>query len=117
VGHQLSPVVVVTKIHFLIVVAVVVVVVVVVDVLGDGSVGADSPEAAQDGCQGHGGGAGGRAEPVFTLTIDMNSGAVNLGAAPLLPLVISAIDPLCARHVGHPIEGEGEDAVTARVRT
>ena len=40
-----------------------------------------------------------------------------LGAAPLLPLVIAAIDPLCTGHVGHPVEGEGEDAVTARVWT
>jgi len=112
VGHQLGPAVavVVIKIHFLIVVVVVV-------GLGDGGVCADSPQAAQDGCQGHGGGARGRAETVFTLTIDMNSGAVNLGAAPLLPLVIAAIDPLCTGHVGHPVEGEGEDAVTARVWT
>lgn len=59
--------------HFLIVV-----VLVIVDGLGDGGVGADSPQAPQDGCQGHRGGARGRAEPVFTLAIDMNSRAVNL---------------------------------------
>ena len=42
--------------------------------------------------------------------------SVHLCAAPLLALVGAAVDPLRAGHVGHPVEGEGEDAVTAGVR-
>ena len=40
-----------------------------------------------------------------------------LGAAPLLTLVIAAPDPLCTFHIGPSFVVEGEDAVTARVRT
>ena len=51
---------------------------VVVDGLGDVGVDVDAPQPPQDSRQRHGGGAGGGAKPVFTLTIDMHSRAVHL---------------------------------------
>ena len=72
-------------------------------------------EPGQDVSQRHGGVTVAAAEAVVSLTIDVNTRGVHLGAAPLLPLVGPAVHPLRTGDVGHAVESEGKDAGTPSV--
>merc|ERR1712110_1246980 len=78
-------------------------------------VGVDA-EPGQDVGQRHGGVAVAAAEAVVSLTIDVNTRAVHLGAAPGLALVGAPVHPLCTGDVGHAVEREGKHAGTSSVR-
>ena len=78
-------------------------------------VGVDA-EPGQDVGQGDGGAAVGAAEAVLPLAVDVEPGAVHLGAAPLGALVAAPVDPLGTGDVGHAVEGEGKHTGTPCVR-
>ena len=87
-----------------------------VGLLSEVRVGVDA-KAGQYGGQGDGWVAVRAAEAVLALSVDVLTGGVHLGAAPLLSLVTAAVYPVSTGHVGHAIEGEGEDTGASRVWT